>query len=66
LSLWLNRVQDSTKPLLPPYPHPPPKARGFIKPLVLPMAARFESQKFHSIKQTELQNQLKTSIYSRD
>jgi hypothetical protein len=53
LSLWLNRVKDSTnpyspltyplpsarelKPLLPPYPHPPPKARGFIKPLVLPI-----------------------------
>ena len=40
LSLWLNRVKDSTNPLLPPYIHP--KARGFIKPLVLTLTLRLE------------------------
>ena len=50
LSLWQNRVKDSTNPLLPPYIHP--KARGFIKPLVLtltlrpPIVSRFEQKKF--------------------
>jgi hypothetical protein len=36
-------LHKRAKPITPPYPHPPPKARGFIKPLVLPIRPYFKN-----------------------